>query len=140
MLLNLGLQVFLTFLLEAWGFIHATFYKQSLLPNTVFVFLVLPVASIMVIHLYLHLEGALPWCLVLWSLFVKKVNSYTCKSVALSHRNLPDYMLPSFAHFHELLLQTFQPCWCPCQDRGNLCLVVLNILYLNNLWICVVVL
>ena len=36
------------------------FYKQSLLPDTVFVFPVLPAASIMVIHLYLHLEGALP--------------------------------------------------------------------------------
>ena len=40
-----------------------------------------------------------------------------------------DYMPPSCAHFHELLLQPFQLCWYRCQDRGNLCLVVLNILY-----------
>ena len=44
-----------------------------------------------------------------------------------------DHMPPSCAHFHELLLQPFQLCWCCCRDRGNLCLVVLNILYLDNL-------
>ena len=42
--------------------IDTTFYKHSLLPDTVFVFPVLPDASIMVIHLYLHFGGALRWC------------------------------------------------------------------------------
>ena len=80
--------------------------------------------------------------------------SYTCISTFLHCRgamsstcNPPsfatsldtfDCMPPSCAHFHELLLQPFQMCWCRCQDRGNLCPVVLNILYLDNLWICVV--
>ena len=66
--------------------------------------------------------------------------SSTCNPSSLATSlDTSDYMPPSCAHFHELLLQPFQPCWCPCQDRGNLCLVALNILYLDNLLICLVV-
>ena len=86
----------------------------------------------------LHLSWSYT-CTSTWGVHCHGAMSSTCNppSFATSLDTF-DCMLPSFAHFHELLLQPFQLCWCRCQDRGNLCLVVvLNILYLDNLWICV---
>ena len=89
----------------------------------------------------LHLSWSYT-CISTWGVHRHDAMSSTCNLPFHSLATSPDtfdHMPPSLAHFHELLLQLSQLCWCRCQDRGNLCLVVLNILYLDNLWMCVVV-